>query len=131
MNADSALYSQYNRGIYNFISDSLSCDQHTSIDQITLEFRTLLPDQVPPNFTISTLPLDIVCWIHYLGRSLTKKPELQQHPNRSKLGVLTDGGGSLQKWGLKMNGLMAVIENSEHMSCPYLQADVEVIIMVK
>ena len=57
---DAALYSQHIRGKYNFISDSLSRDTHIPIQQLTHTFRFLLPEQTSQNFTISTLPPEII-----------------------------------------------------------------------
>ena len=130
MNADSALYAQHIRGIHNFISDSLSRDHHLSIEKLTLAYRTLLPEQVPPNFAIITLQPDIISWIHSLGRSLTKTQDLHRHPTRSKLGALTDGDDSLEKWESTMSGVTTTIKNKEHTSCPHLRAVAEEISMV-
>ena len=131
MDADSALYSQHIRGIHNFISDSLSRDHHLSIEKLTLAYRTLLPDQVPPNFVIMTLPPDIVSWIHSLGRSLTKPQVLPRHPTRSKLGALTDGYDSWEQWESKMSGVTNTLKNKGHTSCPHLRAVAEEISMVR
>ena len=64
---DAALYSQHIRGKYNFISDSLSRDTHIPIQQLTRTLRFLLPKQTPHNFTISTLPPEIISWLQSLS----------------------------------------------------------------
>ena len=60
---DSALYYQYIKGIYNFISDSLSRDTHIITKQLTHSFKIPLPTQIHQNFRISQLPAETDSWI--------------------------------------------------------------------
>jgi len=128
---DSALYSQHIRGIHNIIADMLSRDCHIPTTHLVYMFKLLLPQQTPKNFRISTLPPEIISWLHSLSPSLTKTPASPLHPSKSKLGALTDGNDSWNTMELKMNFLMDIVQNNAHTSCPHLQAAADEINMVK
>jgi len=119
---DSALYSQHIRGVHNIIADILSRDWHIPESHIIHMFDSLLPEQMPPNFKISTLPPGIISWLHSLPPSSIKTQELPPHPTRSKLGALTDGEDSWKQMELRMSSLRDIVQNNVHTSCPRLQA---------
>ena len=128
---DSALYSQHIRGIHNIIADMLSRDCHIPATHLVHMFQLLLPQQTPKNFRISTLPPEIISWLHSLSPSLTKTPASPLHPSKSKLGALTDGNDSWNTMESKMSFLMDIVQNNAHTSCPHLQAAADEINMVK
>ena len=131
INNDSALYSQHIRGIHNIIADMLSRDCHIPATHLVHMFNLLLPKQTPKNFRISTLPPEIISWLHSLSPSLTKTPASPLHPSKSKLGALTDGNDSWNTMESKMSFLMDIVQNNAHTSCPHLQAAADEINMVK
>ena len=106
---DSALYSQHIRGIHNIIADMLSRDCHIPATHLVHMFQLLLPQQTPKNFRISTIPPEIISWLHSLSPSLTKTPASPLHPSKSKLGALTDGNDSWNTMELKMSFLMEIV----------------------
>ena len=126
-----ALYSQHIKGTHNVIADSLSRDHHLSNKQLTMIFKTILPQQTPKNINICQLLTDIISWIHSLRHSLTKKQELPQQQIKSKLSVLIDGEDSCQTLVLKMNGLQNTIKNKKFTSSLHLQELAEEISMVR
>ena len=128
---DAALYSQHIRGIHNIIADVLSRDCHIPDTHLIHIFNLLLPEQTPPNLKISTLPQEIISWLHSLPPSSTKTQELPQHPTRSKLGALTGGDDSWEQMGSKMSFLESIVVNNRTTSCPRLQAAAAEINMVK
>ena len=113
------------------IADSLSRDFHVNSHQLTHAFRTLLPNQTPKNFIISTLPPETVSWIHSLWQHSTRTQVSRRQPARSKLGLLTDGSDSCEEWESKTNGLRDIMINKKCTSCPRLQAAADEMNMTK
>ena len=128
---NATLYSQHIKGSHNFIADSLSRDHHIDESVLTSAFLSLLPDQTPSNFRISTLPAEIISWIESLSRSSTRSPESLPPRSRSKLGALIDGESSWKKLELRMNGYPNSTRNKETIFCQRLQDLADEIATVK
>ena len=95
---DSCLYSQWFPGKDNDISDSLSRDTHLSDKHLTNLLNKCVPHQIPPNFRISPLPSEIVCWVSCL---LAKLPVNKQRQVQHKMSVHArgeDGRVFSQQW---------------------------------
>ena len=78
MAANSTLYSQHFRGIWNVIADSLSRDFHLTDKQLIALLTFLFPQQVPRNFHIKALPPTIISWIN--SQLLAMPEKSPEHP---------------------------------------------------
>ena len=91
MEAQSTIFSQHFKGIWNVIADSLSRDFHLSDSQLTILLKHFSPLQVPKSFLISPLPPTITSWINSKLQELPEK--LPEHPEQmpSSIGRGKDG----------------------------------------
>jgi hypothetical protein len=77
--AKSRLASEWIPGDTNKVADSLSRDTDLSDADLTTVLRLHVPLQLPPNFEIRALPVEISSWLTSL---LQKLPDPKQSPNR-------------------------------------------------
>ena len=97
LDAESTLYSQHFRGIWNVIADSLSRDFHLTDKNITSLLKSLFPQQIPHNFRILPLPPTIISWINCQLLAMPEK--LPEHPAQmpSSIGRGVDGNNLSRK----------------------------------
>ena len=81
-------YSQWFPGVQNIVSDSLSRDYHLSPTDLCSLLSIAVPEQIPPDFVISPLPLEISSWIALL---LGKLPADGQREVQRKTSELSAG----------------------------------------
>ena len=79
-------YSQWFKGEYNVVANSLSCDEDQTDKELTNLFRTHCLSQIPDHFEIQPLPNKIVSWLTALLLRLQEKPQLREKHTRTKLG---------------------------------------------
>jgi len=72
---DICIYAQHFKGKWNVVADCLSRDHHIPADVLTALLRLLCPLQMPRNFHILPLPLEIESWVYRTLR-LSMKPAL-------------------------------------------------------
>jgi hypothetical protein len=94
--SEHCLASQHIKGTDNVVSDLLSYSgstrgkphplaaDHPSDAELTQRFHTFLPSQIPPNFSISPLPNEILCWVSQVLQTVessltrSKKPDTKR-----------------------------------------------------
>jgi hypothetical protein len=88
INAKATCYSQWFPGKQNIVSDCLSRDFHIPADQLTQLLLIAIPEQIPPNFRIRPLPLEISSWLRLL---LGKIPAKTRPATQRKTSELSHG----------------------------------------
>jgi hypothetical protein len=85
------LYSQWFAGKDNGTSDVLSRDTHLTATALTELLHSSIPEQVPPNFSICTLPPAIYSWLISLLWSQPLTKVSKKEPTRSTIWFGGDG----------------------------------------
>jgi hypothetical protein len=122
LQADCCLYSQHIAGEKNVVADYLSRNFIYTNDQLTSFILSSFPHQVPPSFTISPLPPDILLWLTSWLRKCREREALQkiQEKKSPEFGV----DGSITQNALILNqtfGYKNLPQRAEQSSSVLLQ----------
>ena len=79
-------YSQWFKGEKNQVADALSREFERTDEDLTNTLRSLYPSQVPSNFKIVPLPIEISSWLISSLQKLPVKEQLQETHTKAKLG---------------------------------------------
>jgi len=124
LQADCCLYSQHIAGEKNVVADYLSRHFHQPLDELTSLLLTSYPSHVPPSFSISPLPPDILSWLTLWLRKCrerTASQKIQEIKNREcgADGSITPSASTLTKtFGFKDLPPKAGQLSSEHSPQP-------------